>query len=248
MSFDPQTNALYATAWNSPVVGMQGQADFTEGKTYTGAGTSPPIIGAHKYGTLTAMDARTNKIMWQVKNDYATGQGSGFLTTAGGIAFHGNSDGFFQAYDARTGNLLWQWQTGAGADAPAMTYMIDGVQYLSIAAGGVTGNGVRLATWRHAVDLCTEWTEQTAADAESDAVADHRHGLYRSDRARRDVVAAEQRHGGRLRLHAESNPDQSRRYDQVRQQRTHTAHCNLYGRQWLGHRSIGFGRRRFIHV
>jgi quinohemoprotein ethanol dehydrogenase len=60
------------------------------------------------------MDARTNKIMWQVKNDYTTGQGSGFLTTAGGIAFHGNSDGFFQAYDARNGNLLWQWQTGAG--------------------------------------------------------------------------------------------------------------------------------------
>ena len=38
--------------------------------------------------------------------------------------------------------MLWEWQTGAGADAPAMTYMIDGVQYVSIAAGGVTANGV----------------------------------------------------------------------------------------------------------
>jgi hypothetical protein len=63
------------------------------------------------------------------------------MTTAGGIAFHGNADGNFQAYDAKTGNLLWQWQTGAGADAPSMTYMIDGVQYLTIASGGVVGNG-----------------------------------------------------------------------------------------------------------
>jgi glucose dehydrogenase len=50
---------------------------------------------------LTAMDASTNKITWQVENDYTTGHGNGFLTTAGGIAFHGNSDGFFQAYDTR---------------------------------------------------------------------------------------------------------------------------------------------------
>jgi plastocyanin len=46
-------------------------------------------------------------------------------------------DGHFQAYDARNGQLLWQWQTGAGADAPAITYEIDGVQYVAIAAGGL---------------------------------------------------------------------------------------------------------------
>jgi hypothetical protein len=32
---------------------------------------------------------------------------------------------------------LWQWQTGAGADAPAITYEIDRVQYAAIAAGGL---------------------------------------------------------------------------------------------------------------
>ncbi|HEX8966470.1 MAG TPA: PQQ-binding-like beta-propeller repeat protein, partial [Chloroflexota bacterium] len=142
MSFDPQTNAIYATAWNSPVAALQGHTDYVQGKTYTGNGTTAPVLGAHKFGTITAMDARTNKIIWQVKNDYTTGQGSGVMTTAGGIAFHGNGDGNFQAYDAKNGNLLWQWQTGAGADAPAVTYMIDGVQYITIAAGGVSGNGV----------------------------------------------------------------------------------------------------------
>jgi alcohol dehydrogenase (cytochrome c) len=141
LSYDPQTNALYATAWNSPSAAMQSQTDWVNGKIYTSGGTTPPIIGAHKYGTITAMNASTNKILWQVKNDYTSGQGSGVMTTAGGLAFHGNGDGNFQAYDAKTGDLLWQWQTGAGADAPTMTYEIDGTQYITIAAGGNQGNG-----------------------------------------------------------------------------------------------------------
>jgi plastocyanin len=43
-----------------------------------------------------------------------------------------------QAYDAKTGELLWHWQTGAGADAPAITYEIDGKQFVAIASGGVS--------------------------------------------------------------------------------------------------------------
>jgi alcohol dehydrogenase (cytochrome c) len=142
MSYDPQTNAIYAAAWNSPNAALQGHTDYVQGKGYGGGGTTAPVVGAHRWGTITAMDAATNKIQWQVKNDYTTGEGSGVMTTAGGIAFHGNSDGNFQAYNAKTGDLLWQWQTGAGADAPAATYMVDGVQYVSIAAGGVTANAV----------------------------------------------------------------------------------------------------------
>ena len=68
---------------------------------------------------------------------YSIGQGSGALVTATDVVFHGEPDGHVQAYDARNGELLWQWQTGAGADAPAITYEIDGVQYLTIAVGGL---------------------------------------------------------------------------------------------------------------
>jgi quinohemoprotein ethanol dehydrogenase len=64
-------------------------------------------------------------------------KGSGALVTASDVLFHGEPDGHFQAYDARNGELLWQWQTGAGADAPAVTYEIDGVQYVAIASGGL---------------------------------------------------------------------------------------------------------------
>jgi alcohol dehydrogenase (cytochrome c) len=50
--------------------------------------------------------------------------------------FHGGSDGFFRAFDSKTGEELWRFQTGFGADAPAATYEIDGEQYVAIAAGG----------------------------------------------------------------------------------------------------------------
>src|SRR5215470_10792398 len=95
--------------------------------------TSPPPTGAKYGGTLTAVDSRTNKIAWQQRRPYSIGQGSGALATAGDLVFHGEPDGQFQAYDARSGELLWQWQTGAGADAPAITYEIDGMQYVAIA-------------------------------------------------------------------------------------------------------------------
>jgi alcohol dehydrogenase (cytochrome c) len=128
MSYDPQTGYFYVTA-----------ADRPAGRIAQGTGKiAPPAIGAKYSGTLTAVDSRTNRIVWQKKTPYSIGQGSGALTTAGGVLFHGEPDGHFQAYDVKTGELLWQWQIGAGADAPAITYEIDGEQYVAIAAGGLS--------------------------------------------------------------------------------------------------------------
>jgi glucose dehydrogenase len=42
----------------------------------------------------------------------------------------------FRAFNSRTGEELWRFQTGFGADAPAATYEIDAQQYVAIAAGG----------------------------------------------------------------------------------------------------------------
>ena len=128
MAFSPRTGYFYATA-----------ADRPQSRIARGTGkTIGPAIGAKYGGTLTAVDSRTNKIAWQKRRPYSIGQGSGALVTAGDLLFHGEPDGNFQAYDARTGELLWQWQTGAGADAPAISYEIDGIQYVAIAAGGVS--------------------------------------------------------------------------------------------------------------
>ena len=128
MAYSPRTGYFYVTA-----------ADRPQSRILRGLGkTVGPPLGAKYGGTLTAVDARTNTIAWQKRTPYSIGQGSGALATASDLVFHGEPDGKFQAYDAKTGELLWQWQTGAGADAPAITYEIDGTQYVAIAVGGVS--------------------------------------------------------------------------------------------------------------
>jgi glucose dehydrogenase len=94
----------------------------------------PP--GEPRAGTLTAMDPTTNKIVWQKRTTYPMGTGSGLLSTAGGLLLHGESDGKLAAYDIMNGDLLWQFRTDGGADAPTATYEVDGQQYVAVLSGG----------------------------------------------------------------------------------------------------------------
>src|SRR5213594_4454815 len=67
-----------------------------------GTGFNRPA-GEPRSGTLTAMDPATNKIVWQKRTKFPIGTGSGLLSTAGGLIFHGESDGNLVAYDAANG-------------------------------------------------------------------------------------------------------------------------------------------------
>jgi alcohol dehydrogenase (cytochrome c) len=121
-AYDPQSGYLYFT------VGVSTRRFTPTGRT--------SVVGTREYGLITALDSRTNKQVWQKEVPYLAGFGSGVLATAGGLLFHGGTDGFFRAFDSKTGEELWRFQTGFGADAPAATYEIDGEQYVAIAAGG----------------------------------------------------------------------------------------------------------------
>jgi len=61
-------------------------------------GTAP---GMKSYGLITAIDAKTEKIVWQNKTPYRIENGSGAGTTAGGLLFHGEPDGNLQAYNSQ---------------------------------------------------------------------------------------------------------------------------------------------------
>lgn len=58
------------------------------------------------------------------------------LATAGNLVFTGEGDGHLAAYDAASGERLWQFNCGAGVNAPPISYEIDGQQYIAVAAGG----------------------------------------------------------------------------------------------------------------
>jgi PQQ-dependent dehydrogenase (methanol/ethanol family) len=141
MTFDPQTGLIYIGGcvinssftlrreeWNDETNRFQSVGQG-------GLGFARPT-GEPRSGTMTAMNPATNKIVWQKRTTFPMGTGSGFLTTASGLLFHGESDGRLVAYDVKNGNELWSFQTGAGADAPVITYEVNGQQYVAILAGG----------------------------------------------------------------------------------------------------------------
>src|SRR6516162_11390182 len=83
------------------------------------------------FGRLLAWDPVNRKEAWRV--EYVAPWNGGTLTTAGNLVFQGTADGRFVAYNAKSGDKLWETPVGTGVVAAASTYMIDGKQYVSIA-------------------------------------------------------------------------------------------------------------------
>jgi alcohol dehydrogenase (cytochrome c) len=108
-------------------------AAYPEGKLWLG-GAFTNVPGGVQAGNVTAVDYDTGKIKWQVKTPQP--MIGGILATAGGLVFAGESNGWFKAYDAKTGKVLWKFQAGAGVNAPPSSYMVDGKQYIVVGAGG----------------------------------------------------------------------------------------------------------------
>jgi alcohol dehydrogenase (cytochrome c) len=97
------------------------------------SGTIPPS------GTLSAVDVDSGHIAWQYQSELP--MVGGLLATAGDLVFGGEMNGDFDAFDAKTGRKLWSFNLGAGVQAPPITYSVDGVQYVAVAAGGNAANG-----------------------------------------------------------------------------------------------------------
>jgi len=132
MSFDPQTGYFY-------VQGAAGLAWRRRAKDpyFFLNGAHVPGLSKLSYTSLAAIDSRTDKVVWEKQLPPAAGLGSGgMLSTAGGLVFHRREDGTLDAYDAKTGDVLWKFQIGyVGSSATPMSYEIDGQQYIAMIAG-----------------------------------------------------------------------------------------------------------------
>jgi quinoprotein glucose dehydrogenase len=102
------------------------------------------------WGTLNAINLDTGEFAWRIPfgefpalvaqglRDTGSENYGGPLVTAGGLLFIGatNHDRKFRAYDKRNGRLLWETTLPAAGNATPATYMVNGRQYVVIAAGG----------------------------------------------------------------------------------------------------------------
>ena len=86
-------------------------------------------------GYLSAIDYKTGKVKWQHRFPGTSGNlGNGVLVTAGKLLFTGDAGGNIVAFDPANGKILWHSHIGNVSNAPE-TYMVDGHQYLLVAAG-----------------------------------------------------------------------------------------------------------------
>jgi quinohemoprotein ethanol dehydrogenase len=84
-------------------------------------------------GALRAWDPVEHRVAWEF--EHPTLGNGGTLVTAGDVVFQGSADGYFTAFDARSGEVLKRIFTGVGIIAAPITYRLDGVQYVAVMAG-----------------------------------------------------------------------------------------------------------------
>ena len=89
--------------------------------------------GSDAPGFLVAWDPKAQEPRWTVP--LAGYWNGGTMTTSTGLVFQGGGDGRFVAYDADTGEQLWEAATNIGILGGPITYTVDGQQYVSVAAG-----------------------------------------------------------------------------------------------------------------
>ena len=123
----------YAINLHQPMTYTVASTAYPDGKLWLG-GAFTVIPGQESFGNVTAVNYNTGKIAWQVKTPEPMIGGS--LVTAGGLLFTGEANGWFKAYDTASGKVLWQFQTGAGVNAPPSSYEVGGKQYIVVGSGG----------------------------------------------------------------------------------------------------------------
>jgi mono/diheme cytochrome c family protein len=83
-------------------------------------------------GSLLAWDPVQQREVWRVRLDAPWNGGT--LATAGGLVFQGTLDGRFRAYDARSGEQLWEFDNQAATMAGPVSYEVNGEQHIATLA------------------------------------------------------------------------------------------------------------------
>lgn len=135
-AINPKLRLVYAANLHQPMTYHVEPAEYPGGDKLWLGGAFKVIPGEKQWGRLAAVNLDTGKMVW--KADTEQPLMGGVLATAGDLAFTGEGNGWFNAYDAKSGKKLWSFNCGAGVNAPPVAYEVGGKQYIAVAAGGNT--------------------------------------------------------------------------------------------------------------
>jgi glucose dehydrogenase len=138
IAVDPALGYAYTVGLHQPMHYKVHYAPWERGRLWLGSAfiRVPDEKGGYsgEYGTVSAIDLNTGKIAWTAKTELPMMGGA--TATAGGLVFTGEGNGWFKAYDAKTGVVLWKFYCGAGVNAAPSVFDVDGEEFVAVAAGG----------------------------------------------------------------------------------------------------------------
>lgn len=149
MAFNPKLNLAYI-----PAIEMGDHLDDSGIDTKNWRPPELPALDVALHGSstdgtgaLVAWDPITQRSVWRVPQ-YSFING-GVMATGGELVFQGSLEGNFNAYDAKTGEVLWSFAAQAPVIAPPISYSVNGTQYITVLTGTGTGVGVKAASVRN---------------------------------------------------------------------------------------------------
>jgi len=131
-SYDPELKLFFVPYMEDCQIYYGAPVRYNEGKPFWGTTSRSPST-EKSWGVVKAIDPLTGEGKWEFK--FLHPGWAGTLSTAGGIVFAGDSDGYLVALDSRSGKLLWKIQTGSDIATAPVTFAVNGRQYVSIASG-----------------------------------------------------------------------------------------------------------------
>ena len=134
-AYNPATGWFYLAVKEGCGISYKAKQEFRPGGFgYMGTGyVESPADPWQMY--VRALDPATGKMQWEYEQVNSRHYGAGLVSTAGGLLFAGDDQGFLTALDAATGKPLWHFNTGARISASPITYAVRGRQYVAVAAG-----------------------------------------------------------------------------------------------------------------
>ena len=141
MAYHPDTGALYVPLNLQCETAAFGPVEQRPGGGGTG-GVRGRLNHFHpdapgQLGEFQALDIRTGETLW--KHRLRVPYNTAALTTGGGLVFVGDWERHVFAYDAASGEQLWQSRLTTMANGYPITYAVDGRQYIAFGAGGPLG-------------------------------------------------------------------------------------------------------------
>jgi alcohol dehydrogenase (cytochrome c) len=130
-AYSPATGLLYTPVVEQCGVFSTRKSEFKESMPYWGGAVDNRRIDG--WGHVKAFDPGTGREVWSWKGPHP--MLSSLLVTGGDLLFAGQASGEFTAFNARTGEQLWHFQTGNGIHGSPVTYSVGGKQFVAVPSG-----------------------------------------------------------------------------------------------------------------